>query len=165
MKRSVRRHVILAAGGLLLGCVSTLLYLREPMERLTPKTLKAAKLLWSQQGPRNYDLQYEMNGSEYDVQVRGGIVTEVLVNGVRPLSADWGNYAIDGLFSLLELEVDHLADPAGLFGGQGASVFARVRFNDRLGYPERYLRSGGHVPSATIQIRRFRAVAPDTPGG
>lgn len=159
MKRIFRRNALVACVAFALGLLVAVLIMREPMERLGEEALGAARTRWTQARIGGYDLRYEMNGSVFDVQVRDGIVVEVFVGGVRPVSADWGNYSVHGLFALLERELENLSDAAGPFGGHGAAVFARVRFNDRLGYPERYLRSGGGARSARVQVRMFRVVA------
>ena len=158
MKRMFRRHALVACVAFVLGLFVAVLVMREPMERLSEETLRAARIRWNQARIRGYDLRYEMNDSVFDVQVRDGIVVEVLVGGVRPVSADWRNYSVDGLFALLDRELENLQDAAGPFGGRGAAVFAKVRFNDRLGYPERYLRSGGGPRSAHVQVLRFLAI-------
>ncbi len=96
---------------------------------------------WKQAGIVDYDLQYRMNGSDYVVTVRSGIVTSAQVDGQQPLSSDWRTYAMDGLFEILALELDNQEEGIGPFAG-GSNVPVRVRFNIEQGYIERFLRAG-----------------------
>lgn len=156
--RSIKRSALTAVTAFALGLVATAIVQREPMVRLTRTTLTEARARWEREGPEHYDIRYEFNGGVYEVEVRAGIVHEVLVDGVRPVSADWRNYSVDGLFELLELEVENLSDDAGPFGGRGEAVLAKVRFDEQLGYPVHYLRSGGGPPPAVVRVDAFEAI-------
>lgn len=140
----------------------TSLYIaRVPMEPLTPEALQAARGKWREAGVHDYDIRYLMNGATYDVEVRDDIVTDMLVDGKPGRSAEWGLYSVDGLFRLLDMELENLSDSSGPFGQKGQQTIARVRFNERYGYVERYLRSAapGGKP-ASIQVIEF-APTPD----
>jgi hypothetical protein len=65
-------------------------------------------------------------------------------------------YSVDGLFRLLDMELENLSDASGPFGQNGQQTTARVRFNEPFGYVQRYLRSAapGGKP-ASIQIIEF----------
>lgn len=143
MTRRVGVNLLLASGAFLTTLIAIVLMVREPMTRLTPELLESSRRLWKEAGVGSYDLSYRMHGSAYDLSVRDGIVIDLQVNGQGSTTADPRAYAIDGLFDTLSLELDNLDDPAGPFAGRRDSVLMRVRFHDRLGYPERYLRSGG----------------------
>jgi len=155
MKRSITRSVLIAAIAFVAGLVITVIARREPMEPLTPDVLSAARERWNDASLDSYDIRYKLNGSVFDVQVRGGIVHEVLVDGTRPIASDWGHYSAKGLFDLLELEVEHLTDTSGPFGGRSTAVIAKVRFDEHYGYPTRYLRSGGGPAPAVVQVESF----------
>jgi len=142
----------------LVGLVGALRVMREPMEPLTPVVVRDAARRWRDEGIVDYDLRYRMHGSEYRVAVRGGLVTELLVDGRAALTADPGAFSVEGLFHLLELELENLTDPRGPFSGGGHKILARVRFNHKLGYLERYLRTGGTVRGMVIELSAFHRV-------
>lgn len=130
------------------------------MEALTRESLEAARRLWVERGPSSYSVAYELNHSQYEVSVQDGIVTNVQVDGVRPVGAAWSHYSIEGLFELLDMEIENLEDPVGPFAGSRATVFAKIRFDESLGYPVYYLRSGGGVPPASIRVIAFEPIEP-----
>lgn len=139
MKPRIVRYILLAAGAFALGLVGALLVLREPMEPLTEESLAAARQRWADAGIGSYDLEYRTVGGTYSLQVRDGIVTELLLNGGPTTTADPGAYSMDGLFRTLAMDLENAADqPAG-----AAPALLRVRFHPTQGYIERYLRSGG----------------------
>jgi hypothetical protein len=159
MAATIKRNLLFALAGFVVAFGGWYWLKREPMEPLTDSALQAAESRWREIGIRDYHLVYRMNQSTYDVQVRDGVVSEVTVDGRRPYAADWRNYAVEGMFELLRLEVENLTDPAGPFAGQGAAIPARVRFNEAAGYPERYLRGGGPAGrSAVIEVLRFEII-------
>lgn len=143
MTRRVGVNLLLASGAFLSTLVVIVLLVREPMTRLTLEQLASARRVWKEAGVHSYDLRYRMHGSAYDVSVRDGIVIDLRVNGQPSTTAQPRAYAVYGLFDTLALELDNLDDPAGPFAGRRDTVLMRVRFHERLGYPERYLRSGG----------------------
>jgi len=116
----------------------------------------AAREQWKQADVVDYDLQYQMNGSDYHIEVRKGIVTVATVDGQQPLSSDWRTYAMNGLFEILSLEIDNQEEGIGPFAG-GGSVLMRVRFNNERGYLERYIR-GGAGRNAVIEVQHLTAV-------
>ena len=73
------------------------------------------------------------------------------------MSRELSNYSVEGLFDILELDLENLADPNGPFGHSAQKVIVRVRFNREFGYIERYLRSGGMIRGATIEVISFRS--------
>lgn len=154
MKRSSRMRLMLVVAGFVGGAVGAILYFREPTEPLTRPAIDAARRKWSEAGIRDYSLRYRMHGSQYEVSVGGGIVSEVRVNGVAPNSSDWRSYGVEGLFDVLsrELELAQSEDSAQSSG----AVMRRVRFNPALGYVERYIRSGGSAKGASIELLEFR---------
>ena len=146
-------------GAFVVGLGVAVLILREPTEPLTADSLHAARQLWREAAIDDYTLRYRMHGSEYAVIVRDDIVTEVTVNGQTPTSVDYRAYDVSGLFDTLEAEIENVTDPHGPFGGRPGAVLMRVRFNARLGYIERYLRSaGGHGRGAAIELIDFSAI-------
>jgi len=147
-----------------LGIAGGILWMREPTVPLTSENLAAARRRWADSGTDSYRFRYRMNHDIYEVAVENGIVVDVEVNGRRPRSEEFGSYSMMGLFSLLELELENLADPQGPFAGWAGSVLARVRYNERLGYLERYLRSAAGMPrGADIEILEFRPAGQSDP--
>jgi len=161
MKLITTRYMLLMGLAFVVGLVGAVWGLREPMVPLTPEGLAAARRQWIEAGIRDYDASYRMHGNVCEVQVRDGIVTELEVDGRPSTSAEWGSYSMVGLFDLLELELENMADPHGPFVGGSQTVVARVRFNETYGYVERYLRSGGGLPKgASITMIRFERHMP-----
>ncbi|MCH7595260.1 MAG: hypothetical protein IID35_01765 [Planctomycetes bacterium] len=139
------------------GLCATILALREPMDALTHYGLATAQKRWHNAGVRAYALRYRMHSNQYDVAWRDGVVTEVLVNDQPLERGALKTYGVDGLFDLLESELENLSDPAGPFAGRRESILARVRFNLKLGYVERYVRSSGGIgPGALVVVESFR---------
>ena len=157
--RSTKTHLIMAAAAFLVGLVATILIVREPMMPLTDESLRLARARWQAARIEDYDLHFRMHSSVYEIQVRRDTVVKANVNGLAPRGADVQAYSVEGLFDTLELELENLRDPHGPFTGREAAVIARVRFNNELGYVERYLRSsGGYGRGAAIEIIDFQRV-------
>lgn len=157
MNWSARTNIKLAAVAFVIGLAAFLLIIREPTEQLTIELLASARQRWRQAKIADYNLQYRMHGSEYAVRCRGGAVIEAQVDGNPAMSRDLSNYSVEGLFDILELDLENLADPNGPFGGQTQHVIVRVRFHREFGYVERYLRSGGMVRAGAIELISFRS--------
>lgn len=156
MGRTAKINMIIALLTFVVGVAGAVLVLREPMQPLTAALLNSARARWDAAAPDAYRLHYRMHGSEYQVAVKGGIVTELAVDGRVPLSADYGSYGVKGLFDTLEAEIENLTDPQGPLGGATGSVIMRVRFNEDYGYVERYLRSAGAGGrTAAIELIEF----------
>jgi|GEM_PF-2720325 len=148
-------NILLAAVAFVIGLGAFLWAVREPTEPLTADGLAAARDKWRQASIVDYDIRYRMHGSEYAVRARGGAVVEALVNGKPAMSSDLYNYGVEGLFEVLELELENLNDPNGPFASQAQNIIVRVRFNESFGYIERYLRSGGMGRGAGIELIEF----------
>ncbi len=137
-----RRNLIIAAVAFLLGVLAALVYLREPTIPLSSEALTQARKKWSEASIRSYHLKYRMHGGLYEVDVQDGLVSAITVNGQTLSIAQPGAYSVDGLFDILQMELENMADPSSPMGTSPGNILARVRFNGRLGYPERYLRGG-----------------------
>lgn len=156
MKRTTTIHFALASAAFVLAVGVTIFVVREPMEALATEALQEARRRWREAGVTDYRLRYRMHGSVYDIGVRGGIVTEATVNGQVPRTANLSVYTVEGLFDTLELELDNLSDPRGPFTGSAHTVLMRVRFNAKLGFVERYLRSSsGRGRGVSIEMIDF----------
>lgn len=156
MRIVTRTNLLLMCAAFIVGACGAILWLREPMAPLTREALAAARQRWRAAGVRGYAIRYRMHGSQYAIEWRDGFVEQASVNDHPPTTTDLKAYSIDGLFDILEQELDNLSDPAGPFAGHAESVLMRVRFNSELGYVERYLRSsGGHGRGASIEMIEF----------
>lgn len=157
MNWNARTNIKWAVVAFVIGLTAVLLVIREPTEPLTIELLASARQRWRLVKIADYDLRYRMHGSEFAVRCRDGSVIECLVDGSPAMSRELSNYGMEGLFDILELELENLSDPNGPFGHQTRNIIVRVRFHDQLGYLERYLRSGGMGRGATIELLSFRS--------
>ncbi len=157
MNWNARTNIKRALVAFVIGLTAFVLVLREPTEKLTIELLASARQRWRLAKIADYDLRYRMHGSEYAVRFRDGMVIETQVDGNPAMSRDLSNYSVEGLFDILELDLDNLADPNGPFGRTAQQVIVRVRFHREVGYIDRYLRSGGMVRAGAIELISFRS--------
>ncbi len=141
------RRIALACGSFVTGLFLAFLWIREPLGTLTLEGLAAARSKWTAAGVRNYRLHYRMHGADYEIEVTDSVVVRALVNGIAPRTPDWQVFGVEGLFDILDQELDLAAGP------RGTGILQRVRFHDRYGYVERYLRTGmGTLRGAEIEV-------------
>lgn len=106
-------------------------------QQLRPEQLAAAKALWKEKGPRDYDLEYTKQVQQTELfrsRVRDGKVVAATRNG-QPLEERLYRYSsVPGLFSDIErfLEID--AEPGR------PRTFTVASFNGQDGHPLRYVR-------------------------
>ena len=157
MFRGLKSASALLSAALLLlsGCTSGV-----PLEG---GDLDEARRLWQSAAVTNYRLTLEVKGDRiqtgvFAVVYGGGQVKDVTRNGA-PLTVHDPFYSIDGLFALLESELEMAANPARYWGAKDdAQVHQRVRFHRTLGYPEHYLRAVfGTDQNITITVKDFTA--------
>jgi hypothetical protein len=153
MQRKTR--VTIAAVAFVLGLGAALLYLREPTVSLTAEALAQARRTWKEGGIRSYHLKYRMHGTLYEVDVQDDLVTDISVDGRTLSIAQPGAYSVNGLFDVLELEIENLNEASRQGGQTAVNGLARVRFNSTLGYPERFVRGGRGVGNATLEMIQF----------
>lgn len=152
-----RRNIFVAASAFALGLLATLIYLREPTVPLTNEVLGKARQTWADAGVRNYTTSYRMHGSRYDVVVDSGFVVSIAVNGQTLSISEPAAYSVDGLFETLSAELENIHDPSNPLGTPPGNVVARVRFDEKLGYPVRYIRGGtGLSRGSTMEMLEFR---------
>ena len=157
VKRSTQINVVLAVSTFAITAAVMFFLARVPTEALTVEALRSAMQRWESGNVSNYQIRYEMHGSLYDVYVQNGIVITATADGQPIRSADPGAYSVMGLFQTLELELENRSDPRGAFARQANTMVMRVRFNEKLGYVERYLRSsGGMGRGAAIVLLEFK---------
>lgn len=159
------RVILLGGGAFAVTAVVSLWIAREPTVPLTADTLRTARRLWNRAALRDYDLTFVMHASRYDVQVRGGIVRDLRVNGQMTTSGDWGLFSMDGLFDTLAMELENRQSDEGPFAA-GREVSLRARFHPVMGYIERYLRGGKRgtsIEQVSLAPVNDTTAAPPTP--
>lgn len=108
-------------------------------QQLTPVQLSAARALWKQNGPADYDLDYTLatieTSDHYVVQVRGGKVVAASRNG-QPLEERlWRYQSMPALFDFVEDFLERDQQP-----GQ-PRTFVTARFDPVDGHLLHYVRS------------------------
>lgn len=152
----MQRKLLISTAAFFVGLCVAFVYLREPMVDLTDDSLASAIAKWRAARVGDYDLSLVINGQRYELTVRKNTVERFLLNGQRPERVDEQAYTVDGLFGTLAMELENLTDPSGAFAAGRNVIYARVRFNEELGYPERYIRNGvGGGRGASIEVVRF----------
>lgn len=153
--------ILLAASALL-----TLL-LREPAPLLTAETLEAAKRRWRDNGPSDYSLEVVVGGTQqgkHSIEVRRGQVLSMTTSGaeVAPHVRDY--WSVEGMFEFLGEELANAQQPESAYGVTDRSqVVLRAVFDDRLGYPRRFLRHVmGRDAEIHWRIEMTPAAAPDS---
>ncbi len=111
--------------------------------QLTQAQIDAARRLWREHGPKNYDMDYAEKidpiGSQfyYRVKVRGGVVVFFSCNGtVEPVNpgGDYQAHSVDGLFNEIEAAVKADAEKGG------RRNYVTATFDKIDGHPHRYIR-------------------------
>jgi len=160
LRRRLRPRWLLAVG-LGLGTLTALVVRQDGLRELRAEDLVQARELWRRARLLSYSARVEVRADRlehgrFDIEVRDGAVTRAVQNGI-PTSGSGAAYTIDGLFELLEREIELAAEPDNGFGAPaGYRVYLRVRFHPRLGYPERYRRSvGGTANGVEIAVQRL----------
>lgn len=115
---------------------------------VTAESLRAAKKKWQAAHLRDYDLEWTASGlrnDHYVVAVRGGRVSRVtaILPGGRTIErkpADPSYYGVDGLFAVIEDELDQLGTDAPFGRPKGSRIVLKFDPDETLGYPRRYRR-------------------------
>jgi hypothetical protein len=121
----------------------------ETGEPVDAAKLDAAQRLWADNGPRDYDLQWQSistrNQAVYRAYVRGGEVGAVRL--VRPdgkaialKPADPTFYSVDGLFRTIREELAQSRETRPFGQPPGTTVILTMRSDEKLGYPTLYRR-------------------------
>lgn len=158
----MKRHGHLLFAGLLIafaGCASA--------ENVTPQALARARKIWEKAGIRDYDFDWETSGArneQYKVAVRDGQVRSVLrvLPDGREVPAHPGDpsaYSVDGLFRIINEELDQLQREKPFGQPKGAQFVLQFSADPKLGYPRSYRRDvEGSARGIAIDVTRFQPV-------
>lgn len=141
----------------LLGTVFVLLARRMPP--LTEEAFSAAQARWERSRPTDYEIEIEVTGRQpaiYRVSVEGGRPTAAFRNDVvLPQMRVWTTWTVEGMFSTIRSDLDAIAR-SKQGRSQSASLMVCAEFDERYGYPKRYLRIElGQVNDTSWIVRRF----------
>jgi len=133
------------------------------LSTLTPDVLHAQQERWNSAGPSYYSMIVEMKGdrveaSRYAVTVRDKNVVSLERNGLV-ISPGGGreDYSIDGLFHILDQELDLATKPEILGAPPGYASYPLASFDTATGRLTRYQRSvGGTKNSIEIDVQDFK---------
>ena len=133
------------------------------LSTLTPDVLHAQQQRWNSAGPSYYSMIVEMKGdrietSRYAVTVRDKNVVKLERNGLL-ISPGGGlqDYSIDGLFHILDQELDLAKKPEILGAPPGWGAYTMASFDAATGRLLRYQRSVGETKNGIeINVQDFR---------
>jgi hypothetical protein len=150
--------------GLVAALLVTAWFHGERLPLVDRAALQAARQRWRQHGPASYDVEVAVDGPQsavYRVEVRDGQVRAASIDG-RPLRQQrtWGTWSVPGMFGTIESDLDRLEGGSGPSGGvPPRRVVLRGRFDERYGYPEKFLRVQGDPPlQVTWEVTRFEVI-------
>ncbi len=107
--------------------------------QLTAEQIAAARALWAQNGPADYDLEYleridgATEGTAYSIKVRGGLVVAASADGQTLPTAEWNQHSVTALLAHIQRQFD--ADQQN----PGRKNYASAFFDKKTGYPIRYV--------------------------
>jgi hypothetical protein len=144
---------------------------RDPTPPLSAEQFAAARALWEESGPANYDLEVRVQGRQaasYRVEVRGGQPQAAWRNG-RPLTSrrTFGTWSVPGMFSTMSRDLETLERAAQ--EGRPPPLILRAAFDPQYGYPARYRRidrgspQGADSVAVIWDVTEFRVQPPTDP--
>ena len=128
------------------------------LKTVTIADIAAARKLWEQKGPRDYDMTLRKRGSvtgTFEVQVRSGQVVAVTMDG-QPLPArQYADYSMPAVIDDLERFVELAASPSA------GPVLLRARFDPQDGHLIRYVRKDDQSGTleVSVKLRRLDAAS------
>jgi hypothetical protein len=133
----------------------------DPANQLNLKQLQAARSLWDSKGPKDYQMLYKVRrGGEkqqdsYFVEVRGGKVVSVVLNGEQRLEPRLLDYhSMTGLFNMIELFLKQDDGP------NRPQIFCRGYFDQADGHLVQFVRRvGGTNESVDLRVETFKPIA------
>lgn len=138
----------------------TILIVFNLRQQLKPEQLAAARALWDEKGPRDYDLEYTQTTTEtqtFVVRVRHGQVVYAEPDA-RPLSQKRGYYGMPALFGFIEDFLKEDAKPGS------RRTFTVGRFDPEDGHLLHYIRRvTGTSQRVEIRVQLKRPSEPALP--
>jgi len=148
-RRRSRRWIWFFALLVLLGlCAMIIPWAYNLAQQLHPEQLAAARALWNQTKPPDYDLEYAVKEDDnpdadpsagpqtqsISMRIRNGRVESALRNNVEISPEEMKNYGVEALFDLIQRNLD-------LDGQRGQPrTYAHARFDKTDGHPIHYVR-------------------------
>lgn len=139
------------------------------------RSLAEARRAWEATGIRDYEIEWTSAGARegrYRVSVRGGEVTRILSiqpdgkeTAARP--ADPSYYGVEGLFRVIEEELEEALGERPFGQPPGTHVLQRFVPDPRYGFPRSYRRDvAGTRRGLAIDVVQFAPTAPtNVPSG
>lgn len=153
------------AGGLLIGMIGTLVFLRwkyaDPMPEITPADYYAARDRWQQNGPASYDIEVRVMGSRpalHRVEVREGKAVAAWINDVpHSQQRTYSTWSVPGMFGTIGRDIDHIErHAAGKADPTTPRLTLRAEFDPDTGIPRRYRRiQWGSPVQVSWEVIRF----------
>ncbi len=156
----------------MIGAVVLAVARREPLPKFGFDELNAATQRWAAHGPADYDMDLELTGinpGTAHVEVRGGRVTDMTLNGRPTKPHIWDNWSVPGLFAIIQRDLESClvpksgtpgADASGSPQGAGASgsqpVYPHGLFDPHYGYPAQYHRITPTGADAQWRVTKFQ---------
>lgn len=137
---------------------------------ITPADLAAAQKRWEAAAATmtDYDLTVVLAGrqtGELKIQVRDGEPISLTRNGTALREPrTWQPWTVPGMFDTLATDFDNAARPAEKYGSPDVRVVLRAEFDEKLGYPRRYLQQVyGRLDDLSWTVTEFRSVPKAAP--
>lgn len=131
-----------AIAGLIVFALTTI---RRPPPPMTRSDFEAAVQRWHAHGPQDYSMTVELSGWQSGtmaVVVENGQPISVQRNGVPTPKRTWAYWTIDGLFGIIQVDLEGLDQPERAFDvGDVSQLVQQAEFDTELGYPRRYRRA------------------------
>lgn len=159
--------------GLLLGAVTGLVVVvfvmlfasrKNALPILTRSEFKKASLHWEKRGPKSYNLDLVLTGSQQGdihVEVRDGEVTLMTRDGVKPAQQrTWDYWSVPGQMEIIGEDLEAAEQESkGPPTRQRPKLVLRAQFDPKLGYPTTYHRVElGNPADTRWEITRFETL-------
>jgi hypothetical protein len=152
-----------SAVSIAIGAVILAIALRGPLPQFGFPELDAAVEKWSANGPASYDMDLElkgMNPGTAHVEVRGGQVTAMTLNGRPTKQHLWDDWAVPGLLAIIRRDLESCLVPKASPETRNSQteaqpVYPHGLFDAKYGYPAQYHRITPTGADAQWRVTRF----------